>query len=142
MKNYDSTKPIKLLNNPGQKKSISIDKKENFKNYNLYSQQFGTNKQQKNKNSIEQKRPSTAPQKYKISKNKGGNVFGFTNKNGIKAFPNTYSNGFFAYNKRLPSPMISSQKFGISKKMKFNSNRIPLNGNDLFSIKARKNGFI
>ena len=121
--NYESSKPIKLLNNSqGHKKSISIDKSSKIQgnNYNyLYNQQYmiksSTNK---NANSVDLKRPSTAPQKYKISKNKKTNILGIQ-----KMMPNTYSNGFYSKqqqqqynNKRLPSPMVSgNQKFGFQK---------------------------
>ena len=72
----------------------------------------------KNANSVDLKRPSTAPQKYKISKNKKTNILGIQ-----KMMPNTYSNGFYSKqqqqqynNKRLPSPMVSgNQKFGFQK---------------------------
>ena len=78
--NYDSSKPIKLLQ-PSHKKSASTDKpnkKSNSHNY-LYNQQFMIKPQNKIRNSVDLKRPSTAPQKYKISKNKG-NILGNPNK--------------------------------------------------------------
>jgi hypothetical protein len=141
--NYDSTKPIKLLNNPGYKKSISSDKviKGQLNNNYLYDNQFGSNKQTKNKNNLDPKRPSTAPQKYKIKKKIGtnNNVFGYGMKNGNNGLPHTYSNGFYSYNKRLPSPMVSGQKFGMTQKLKFNSYRLPLTNNNIFSFK--KKGF-
>ena len=141
LNNYDSTKPIKLLNTPGYKKSTSSDKviKGQINNNNLFGQQFSSSKQQKNKNSIDNKRPSTAPQKYKIKKKfVNNNVFGYGIKNGNKDLPHTYSNGFYAFNKRLPSPMISGQKFGMTQKLKFNSYRLPLTNNNIFSFKSKK----
>ena len=140
--NYDSSKPIKLLNNPEYKKSTSSDKviKGKMNNNYLYENQFASNKQVKNKNIIDPKRPSTAPQKYKIKKKIGtNNVFGYGIKNGNNGLPHTYSNGFYAYNKRLPSPMISGQKFGMTQKLKFNSYRLPLTNNNIFNVK--KKGF-
>ena len=141
LNDYDSTKPIKLLT-PGYKKSISTDKvnKIQINNNFLYGQQFGINKQPKNKNNIDSKRPSTAPQKYKIKKKIGtnNNVFGYGMKNGNNGLPHTYSNGFYSYNKRLPSPMISEQNFGMSQKLKFNSYRLPLTNNNIFSFKSKK----
>ena len=94
----------------------------------------------KNRNSVDSKRPSTAPQKYKISKNKTGAVFGnnlknFYHNNGL---PNSYSNGFGAYNKRLPSPIISGQKFGMSQKLKFNSYRLSVANNNFINLKNKK----
>lgn len=142
--NYDSSKPIKLLNNPVYKHSTSTDKvnkKIQMNNNYLYGQQFGINdKSNKNKNSIEAKRPSTAPQKYKIKKKSGknNNVFGYAVKNANIGLPYTYSNGFYAYNKRLPSPMVSGQKFGMTQKLKFNSYRIPLTNNNIFTLKTKK----
>ena len=70
--NNDTTRPIKLLNTPGYKNSTSSDKgiKSQSNNIYLIGQQFGSNRQQINKNSIDNKRPSTAPQKYKIKKNR------------------------------------------------------------------------
>ena len=139
--NYDSSKPIKLLNNPIYKKSTSSDKviKSHINNNNyLYGQQMGINKQQKNKNNFEIKRPSTAPQKYKIKKKVGNNnnVFGYGIKNGNNGLPHTYSNGFYP-NKRLPSPMISGQKFGMTQKLKFNNYRLPLTNNNIFTFKKK-----
>ena len=144
LNNYDSTKPIKLLGGPIYKKSTSTDKviKDQMNNNYLYPQQFGLNKQHKKQNNVDPKRPSTAPQKYKIKKKVGNNnnVFGYGIKNGNNGLPHTYSNGFYGYNKRLPSPMISGQKFGMTQKLKFNSYRIPLTNNNIFSFKT-KNGF-
>ena len=139
--NYDSSKPIKLLNNPIYKKSTSSDKviKSHINNNYLYGQQMGINKQQKNKNNNEIKRPSTAPQKYKIKKKVGNNnVFGYGIKNGNNGLPHTYSNGFYPYNKRLPSPLVSGQKFGMTQKLKFNSYRLPLTNNNIFTFKSKK----
>ena len=141
LNNYDTSKPIKLLNTPGYKKSTSTDKdiKAQINNNYLFGQQFGSNKNQKNKNNADAKRPSTAPQKFKIKKKMGSNnVFGYGIKNGNKDLPHTYSNGFYAYNKRLPSPMISGQKFGMTQKLKFNSYRLPLTNNNIFSINSKK----
>jgi hypothetical protein len=143
LNNYDSTKPIKLLNNPIYKKSTSTDKviKAHINNNILYGQQLGLNKQQqKNKNNNDIKRPSTAPQKYKIKKKVGNNnnVFGYGIKNPNNGLPHTYSNGFYAFNKRLPSPMISGQKFGMTQKLKFNSYRLPLANNNIFTLKPKK----
>lgn len=143
LNNYDSTKPIKLLNNPIYKKSTSTDKviKAHINNNILYGQQLGLNKQQqKNKNNNDIKRPSTAPQKYKIKKKVGNNnnVFGNGIKNPNNGLPHTYSNGFYAFNKRLPSPMISGQKFGMTQKLKFNSYRLPLANNNIFTLKPKK----
>ena len=140
--NYDSSKPIKLLNNPIYKKSTSSDKviKSHINNNNyLYGQQMGINKQQKNKNNFEIKRPSTAPQKYKIKKKVGNNnnVFGYGIKNGNNGLPHTYTNGFYPNNKRLPSPMISGQKFGMTQKLKFNNYRLPLTNNNIFTFKKK-----
>ena len=139
--NYDSSKPIKLLNNPIYKKSTSTDKviKSHFNNNYLYGQQMGINKQQKSKNNNEVQRPSTAPQKYKIKKKVGNNnnVFGYGIKNGNNGLPHTYSNGFYPINKRLPSPMISGQKFGMTQKLKFNSYRLPLTNNNIFTFKKK-----
>ena len=59
-------------------------------------------------------------------------------KNGNNALPLTYSNGFYYNNKRLPSPMISGQKFGMTQKLKFNSYRLPLTNNNIFSFKSKK----
>ena len=59
-------------------------------------------------------------------------------KNGNNALPHTYSNGFYYNNKRLPSPMISGQKFGMTQKLKFNSYRLPLTNNNIFSFKPNK----
>ena len=111
-----------------------------FNNNYLYGQQLGINKQQKSKNSGDIKRPSTAPQKYKIKKKVGNNhnVFGFGNKNGNNGLPHTYTNGFFGLNKRLPSPMISGQKFGMTQKLKFNSYRLPMTNNNIFTFKVNK----
>jgi hypothetical protein len=151
--NYDSTRPIKLLNNPIYKNSTSTDKAKksiNFNNYNFYGQKFEPNKPQTNKIiSADSKRPSTAPQKFKISKNKSCHVFGYGIKNKELPYaysiglPNTYSNGFFSHNNRLPSPMISGQKFGMSQKLKFNSYRFPLGNNNknLLSFKSKKKSF-
>ena len=154
--NYDPTRPIKLLNTPVYKNSTSTDKPKrnlNINHYNFYGQKYEPNKPQNNKiNSVDPKRPSTAPQKYKISKNKNGHVFGYGIKNenyGLpyaysNGLPNTYSNGFFAHNSRLPSPMISGgQKFGMSQKLKFNSYRLPLGNNNknLLSFKSKKKSF-
>ena len=82
--------------------------------YSIFQNDISTNK---NANSVDLKRPSTAPQKYKISKNKKTNILGIQ-----KMMPNTYSNGFYSKqqqqynNKRLPSPMVSgNQKFGFQK---------------------------
>ena len=139
--NYDSSKPIKLLNNPIYKKSTSSDKviKSHINNNYLYGQQMGINKQQKSKNNNEVKRPSTAPQKYKIKKKVGNNnVFGYGIKNGNNGLPHTYSNGFYPYNKRLPSPLVSGQKFGMTQKLKFNSYRLPLTNNNIFTFKSKK----
>ena len=141
--NYDSTNPIKLLNNPIYKHSTSTDKvnkKSNLNNNYLYGQHFGMNRPQKNKNSMDPKRPSTAPQKFKIKKKpSNNNVFGYGFKNGNNGLPHTYSNGFYGYNKRLPSPMISGgQKFGMTQKLKFNSYRLPLTSNNIFTFKAKK----
>ena len=74
--NYDSSKPIKLLQS-GHKKSASIDKpsKKSANSNYLYNQQFMLKPQNKIRHSVDLKRPSTAPQKYKISKNKG-NILG------------------------------------------------------------------
>lgn len=137
MNNYDSIKPIKLLNNPFTKNSTSSDK--------INSKMQGNNSHylyanSKNRNSVDSKRPSTAPQKYKISKNKTGAVFGnnlknFYHNNGL---PNSYSNGFGAYNKRLPSPIISGQKFGMSQKLKFNSYRLSVANNNFINLKNKK----
>lgn len=138
--NYDYAKPIKLLNNPGYKKSTSSDKviKGQMNNNYLYENQFSSNKQIKNKNIVDPKRPSTAPQKYKIKKKIGtNNVFGYGIKNGNNGLPHTYSNGFYLYNKRLPSPMISGQKFGMTQKLKLNSYRLPLTNNNIFSFKKK-----
>ena len=144
LNNYDSSKPIKLLNNPIYKHSTSTDKvnkKVQMSNNYLYGNQFGINKQ--NKNNVDPKRPSTAPQKYKIKKKPGNNnnVFGYGIKNGVGVggLPHTYSNGFYGYNKRLPSPMISGgQKFGMTQKLKFNSYRLPLTSNNIFTFKSKK----
>ena len=126
--NYDSSKPIKLLQ-PSHKKSASTDKpnkKSNSHNY-LYNQQFMIKPQNKIRNSVDLKRPSTAPQKYKISKNKG-NILGNPNKEnfiglnlGLQAnpnnkMPNSYSNGFYKNNKRLSSLLVS-----VGQKFKFNN---------------------
>ena len=126
--NYDSSKPIKLLQ-PSHKKSASTDKpnkKSNSHNY-LYNQQFMIKPQNKIRNSVDLKRPSTAPQKYKISKNKG-NILGNPNKEnfiglnlGLQAnpnnkMPNFYSNGFYKNNKRLSSLLVS-----VGQKFKFNN---------------------
>jgi hypothetical protein len=148
LNNYDSSKPIKLLNNPIYKHSTSTDKvnkKVQMSNNYLYGNQFGINKQSKNKNNVDPKRPSTAPQKYKIKKKPGNNnnVFGYGIKNGVGVgvggLPHTYSNGFYGYNKRLPSPMISGgQKFGMTPKLKFNSYRLPLTSNNIFTFKSKK----
>ena len=148
--NYDSSKPIKLLQS-GHKKSASIDKpskKSNNSNY-LYNQQFMLKPQNKIRHSVDLKRPSTAPQKYKISKNKG-NILGNPNKEnfiglnlGLQAnpnnkMPNSYSNGFYKNNKRLSSPMVSvGQKFGASQKFKFNNYRMGNPGHNLFSFKKK-----
>ena len=148
--NYDSSKPIKLLQ-PSHKKSASTDKpnkKSNSHNY-LYNQQFMIKPQNKIRNSVDLKRPSTAPQKYKISKNKG-NILGNPNKEnfiglnlGLQAnpnnkMPNSYSNGFYKNNKRLSSPMVSvGQKFGASQKFKFNNYRMGNPGHNLFSFKKK-----
>ena len=141
LNNYDGTKPIKLLGAPGYKKSISSDKviKNQINTNYLYPQQFGTNKQQKKQNNNDPKRPSTAPQKYKIKKKIGNNnnVFGYGFKNGNNGIPHTYSNGFYGFNKRLPSPMISGQKFGMTQKLKLNSYRLPLTNNNIFSFKPK-----
>ena len=132
--NYDSSKPIKLLQ-PSHKKSASTDKpnkKSNSHNY-LYNQQFMIKPQNKIRNSVDLKRPSTAPQKYKISKNKG-NILGNPNNK----MPNSYSNGFYKNNKRLSSPMVSvGQKFGASQKFKFNNYRMGNPGHNLFSFKKK-----
>ena len=149
LNNYDGAKPIKLLNHPGYKKSTSTDKvnkginniNNNNNNNYLYGQEYGTNKPPKNKGSIDPKRPSTAPQKYKIKKKINGgsnNVFGYGIKNGNSGLPYTYSNGFYAYNKRLPSPNVSGQQFGITQKLKFNNYRLPLTSNNIFSFKPKK----
>ena len=138
--NCDYAKPIKILNNPGYKKSISSDKviKGQMSNNYLYENQFSSNKQIKNKNIVDPKRPSTAPQKYKIKKKIGtNNVFGYGFKNGNNGLPHTYVNGFYLYNKRLPSPMISGQKFGMTQKLKLNSYRLPLSNNNIFSFKKK-----
>ena len=142
--NYDSTKPIKLLNNPVYKYSTSTDKvnkKIKINNFNLYGQDIGATKQPRNINSVDPKRPSTAPQKYKISKNKGGHVFGYGIKNTNKGLPHTFSNGFYSHHKRLPSPMISGQKFGTTQHLKFNNYRLPMPNNNLLSIKSKKKSF-
>ena len=150
--NYDSSKPIKLLQ-PGHRKSISTDKPSKKHNNNnnmnsnnyLYNQQYIIKPQTKIRNSVDLKRPSTAPQKYKISKNKA-NILGNTNKvsnfmglgmqvNQTNKMPNSYSNGFYKNNKRLSSPMISGgPKFGVSQKLKFNNYKL------LFEIQT-KNGY-
>ena len=158
--NYDSSKPIKLLQ-PGHRKSISTDKpskkhnnNNNMNNNNnyLYNQQYIIKPQTKIRNSVDLKRPSTAPQKYKISKNKA-NILGNTNKvsnfmglgmqvNQTNKMPNSYSNGFYKNNKRLSSPMISGgPKFGVSQKLKFNNYKLPSPGpgHNLFNFK--KKGF-
>ena len=151
--NYDSTRPIKLLNNPIYKNSTSTDKAKksfNFNNYNFHGQNFESNRPRTNKIiSADSKRPSTAPQKYKISKNKNGQVFGYGMKNSelpyaySNGLPNTYSNGFFSHNNRLPSPIISGEKFGMSQKLKFNSYRSPLskNNTNLLTFKSKKKSF-
>ena len=59
-------------------------------------------------------------------------------KNGIKNLPHTYSNGFYAYNKRLSSPMISGQNLGLSQKLKFNIYRLPLTNKNRFSFNSKK----
>ena len=149
--NYDSSKPIKLLQS-GHKKSASIDKpskKSNNSNY-LYNQQFMLKPQNKIRHSVDLKRPSTAPQKYKISKNKGnilgnpnkenfiGLNFGLQQPNQNNKMPNSYSNGFYKNNKRLSSPMVSfGQKFGATHKFKFNNYRMPNPGQNLFSFKKK-----
>ena len=137
MNNYDAIKPIKLLNNPFTKNSTSSDKinskMQGNNSHFLYSHS-------KYRNSVDSKRPSTAPQKYKISKNKTGVVFGNNLKNIYhnNGLPNSYSNGFGAYNKRLPSPMISGQKFGMSQKLKFNSYRLSVTNNNFINMKNKK----
>ena len=156
LNNYDSSKPIKLLQ-PGQRKSVSTDKpsrkhNNNINNNYLYNQQYVIKPQTKVRNSVDAKRPSTAPQKYKISKNKG-NILGNGNK--VSNFmglglgmqpiqsnkmPNTYSDGFYKNNKRLSSPMVSGgQKFGVTQKFKFNNYKLPNPGHNLFNFK--KKGF-
>ena len=153
--NYDSSKPIKLLQ-PGHRKSVSTDKpskkhNNNMNNNNyLYNQQYIIKPQTKIRNSVDLKRPSTAPQKYKISKNKA-NILGNGNKvnnfmglgmqvNQTNKMPNSYSNGFYKNNKRLSSPMISGgQKFGVTQKLKFNNYKLPNPGHNLFNFK--KKGF-
>ena len=152
--NYDSSKPIKLLQ-PGYKKSLSINKnkKNNINNNNyLYNQQYVLKQQNKMRHSVDVKRPSTAPQKYKIAKNKVSNILENNNKVGnffglgiggpVSAnnkLPNTYSNGFYKNNKRLSSPMISGgQKFGAGQKFKFNNYKIPSPGhNNVFNFKKK-----
>ncbi len=150
--NYDSSKPIKLLQ-PGNRKSVSTDKSAKKHNINyLYNQQYMIKPQTKVRNSVDVKRPSTAPQKYKISKNKA-NILGSGNKvgnimglgigiqsNQNNKMPNTYSNGFYKNNKRLSSPMVSGgQKFGVTQKFKFNNYKLPNPGQNLFNFK--KKGF-
>ena len=139
----------------GHKKSLSIDKskKTNINNNNyLYNQQYVLKQQNKMRHSVDVKRPSTAPQKYKIAKNKVGNILENNNKVGNffglgiggpassnNKLPNTYSNGFYKNNKRLSSPMISGgQKFGSRQKFKFNSYKIPSPGhNNVFNFKKK-----
>ena len=90
--NYDSSKPIKLLQ-PGHRKSVSTDKpskkhNNNMNNNNyLYNQQYIIKPQTKIRNSVDLKRPSTAPQKYKISKNKGNKKSRSSNKNNNNIIP-------------------------------------------------------
>ena len=155
--NNDSSKPIKLIHSSGHnRKSISSDKsKKNNNNLNnnyLYNQQFILKPQNKIRNSVDIKRPSTAPQKYKISKSKNGNILGNQNNkigniiglgipiNSGNKMPNTYSNGFYKNNKRLSSPMVSgNQKFGTSHKFKFNNYKLPSPaGNNIFSFKKKE----
>ena len=134
-----------MQNNPRDKPS----KKSANSNY-LYNQQFMLKPQNKIRHSVDLKRPSTAPQKYKISKNKGnilgnpnkenfiGLNFGLQQPNQNNKMPNSYSNGFYKNNKRLSSPMVSvGQKFGATHKFKFNNYRMPNPGQNLFSFKKK-----
>ena len=150
--NYDSSKPIKLIQS-GHKKAISIDKskKNNMNNNYLYNQQFILKQNGKTRHSVDVKRPSTAPQKYKIAKNKTGNILENSNKVGNffglgiggpasanNKLPNTYSNGFYKNNKRLSSPMVSTgQKFGTGQKFKFNNYKIPSPGHNIFNFNKK-----
>ena len=151
--NYDSNKPIKLLQ-PGHKKSISTDKSSKKQNNFLFNQPYIVKPQNKVRNSVDLKRPSTAPQKYKIAKNKNANILGSGSNRvgnyfglgmGIQVdqnnkAPKTYSNGFYKNNKRLSSPMVSGgQKFGATQKFKFNNYKLPSPGHNLFNFK--KKGF-
>ena len=75
----------------------------------------------------------------KLKKKFGNNnVFRYVIKNGNKNLPHTYSNGFCTYNKRLPSPMISGQKLGMTQKTKFNNYRLSLTNSNIFSFKSKK----
>ena len=149
--NYDSSRPIKLLQ-PGHKKSISTEKSSKKQNNYLFNQPYIVKPQNKIRNSVDLKRPSTAPQKYKIAKNKTGNILGNgSNKVGnyfglgmgiqveqVNKVPKTYSNGFYKNNKRLASPMVSvGQKFGATQKFKFNNYKLPSPGHNLFNFKKK-----
>ena len=108
--NYNPNKPIKLLNVPfyNNNSSTPVTKIKNFSGV---------------------QRPSTAPQKYKISKkNTNTNKVGFS----------SYTNGFGGYNKRLPSPMINERKFSNTQKLKYQKFRLASPNNNIFSFKSGK----